>query len=97
MAVAAAPGLLSVTDQGELLPARDIRNIRVEEILDIARRQGSGHVAPRQLAIPAVDRLLAGLEEARRQRCGELNLGELVDEATRPALQIAPRQSGASK
>ena len=90
-------GLLMVTDRGELLPARDIRNIRVEEILDIARRQGSGHVAPRQLAIPAVDRLLAGLEEARRQRCGELNLGELVDEATRPALQIAPRQSGVSK
>src|SRR5437588_348946 len=90
-------GLLVVTERGELLPARDMRNIRVQEILDIARRQGSGHVAPRQLPIPAVDRLLAGLDEARRHRCGELTLGELVDEATRPALQLAPRQSGASK
>ena len=69
----------------------------MQEILDIARRQGSGHVAPRQLPIPAVDRLLAGLDEARRHRCGELTLGELVDEATRPALQLAPRQSGVSK
>src|SRR5437763_866456 len=90
-------GLLVVTERGGLLPARDIRNIRVQEILDIARRQGSGHVAPRQLPIPAVDRLLAGLDEARRHRCGELTLGELVDEATRPALQLAPRQSGVSK
>jgi membrane protein len=90
-------GLLLVTDQDELLPARDVRNIRVQEILDIARHQGSGHLAPRQLPIPPVDRLLAGLEEARRHCCGELNLGELVDEATRPALQIAPRQSGISK
>src|SRR5256884_808138 len=90
-------GLLVVTERGELLPARDIRNIRVQEILDIPRRQGSGHVAPRQLPIPAVDRLLAGLDEARRHRCGELTLGELVDEATRPALQLAARQSGVSK
>jgi len=90
-------GLLVVTERGGLLPARDIRNIRAQEILDIARRQGSGHVAPRQLPIPAVDRLLAGLDEARRHRCGELTLGELVDEATRPALQLAPRQSGVSK
>src|SRR5207302_1311579 len=64
-------GLLVVTERGELLPARDIRNIRVQEILDIARRQGSGHVAPHQLPIPAVDRLLAGLDEARRHRCGQ--------------------------
>ncbi|TLZ55215.1 MAG: YihY/virulence factor BrkB family protein, partial [Gammaproteobacteria bacterium] len=90
-------GLLVVTERGGLLPARDIRNIRVQEILDVARRQGSGHVVPRQLPIPALDRLLAGLDEARRHRCGELTLGELVDEATRPALQLAPRQSGVSK
>ncbi len=82
-------GLLSVSDQGELLPARDIGHIRVHEILDIARNQSSGHVAPRQLPIPAVDRLLAALEEARRHRCGELTLGELVDEAPRPTLAIA--------
>jgi membrane protein len=90
-------GLLVVTERGELLPARDIRTIRVQEILDIARHQGSGHVTPRAVAIAAVDRLLAGLDEARRHRCAELTLGELVDEAVRPALQLAARQSGISK
>src|SRR5437773_5066429 len=90
-------GLLIVTDYDELVPARDLGRISVYEILDIARHGGSGHVAPRQLPIPALDRLLAGLDEARRHRCGELTLGELVDEATRPALQLAPRQSGVSK
>ena len=89
-------GLLTVSEGGHLLPARDIGRIRVEEILDIARNQSSGHVAPRQVPIPPVDRLLAALEEARRSRCGDLTLGELVEEAMRPALQLAARQSGAS-
>jgi membrane protein len=89
-------GLLTVSEGGHLLPARDIGHIRVQEILDIARNQGSGHVTPRQVPIPPVDRLLAALEEARRNRCGDLTLGELVEEAMRPALQLASRQSGAS-
>src|SRR6266403_689749 len=86
-------GLLIVTDNDELVPARDIGRIGVYEILDIARNQGSGHVAPRNLPIPPVDRLLAGVEDARRHRCGELTLRDLVDEAARPALQLTPRQS----
>ena len=51
-------GLLIVTDYDELVPARDISRIGVHEILDIARNQRSGHVAPRHLPIPPVDRLL---------------------------------------
>src|SRR5437879_4164192 len=90
-------GLLVVTERGELLPARDIRNIRVQEILDIARRQGSGHVAPPQLPIPAGNRLLAGPDAARPHRCGVLTLVELADEAPPPALTLAARQSGRSK
>jgi membrane protein len=86
-------GLLIVTDYDELVPARDIGRIGVYEILAIARNQGSGHVAPRNLPIPPVDRLLAGVEDARRHRCGELTLRDLVDEAARPALQLTPRQS----
>jgi membrane protein len=81
-------GLLIVTDYGELVPARDLGRISVYEILDIARQQGSGHLAPRNLPIPALDRLLAGIEEARRQRCGELSLRDLVEEAPRPALTL---------
>jgi membrane protein len=85
-------GLLIVTDDDELVPARDTGGITVSEILDIARNQHSGHVAPRYVPVPPVDRLLASLEEARRSRCGELTLRDLIDEVPRPAL-ISPRQS----
>lgn len=85
-------GLLIVTEDDELVPARDIGGIRVHEILDIARNQRSGHLAPRNVPVPPVDRLLAGLEEARRARCAELTLRDLVDEVPRPVL-LSPRQS----
>ena len=85
-------GLLIVTDEDELSPARDLGHIPVHEILDLARSDRSGHVAPRDLPVPPVDRVLAGLEEARRSRCGELTLRELVEEAPRPAL-VTHRQS----
>ena len=85
-------GLVIVTDDDELLPARDTGGIGVSEILDIARNQHSGHLAPRYVPVPPVDRLLASLEEARRSRCGELTLRDLIDEVPRPAL-ITPRHS----
>ena len=85
-------GLLIVTEDDELVPARDIGGIGVNEILDIARNQRSGHVAPRNVPVPPVDRVLAGLEEARRARCADLTLRDLIDEVPRPAL-ITPRQS----
>jgi membrane protein len=85
-------GLLIVTEDDELVPARDIGGIGVNEILDIARNQRSGHLAPRNAPVPPVDRVLAGLEEARRARCAELTLRTLVDEVPRPAL-LSPRQS----
>jgi len=82
-----ASGLLVVTEDDELLPARDLGHITVSEILDIARNQRSGHFSPRGLFIPAVDRLLATIDEARRSRCGELTLRDLVEE--RPTLTLA--------
>jgi membrane protein len=82
-------GLLIVTEDDELSPARDIGRIGVFEILEIARSQRSGHLAVRHFAIPAVDRLLATLDEARRNRCSDLTLRELVEEAPRPALSLA--------
>jgi membrane protein len=78
--------LLIVTEWDELVPARDIGRIGVYEILEIARRQSTGHVAPRHVPIPPVDRLLAGLEDVRRHRCGDLTLRDLVDEVARPTL-----------
>ena len=85
-------GLLIVTDDDELVPARDTAGISVNEILDIARNQSSGHLAPRYVPVPPVDRLLASVEEARRSRCAGLTLRDLIDEVPRPAL-ISPRQS----
>src|SRR5271170_1874612 len=82
-------GLLIVTEWDELVPSRDIGRIGVYEILDIARRQSTGHVAPRHLPMPPVDRLLASLEEARRHRCGDLTLRDLVEEVARPTLAVA--------
>jgi membrane protein len=86
-------GLLIVTDYDELVPARDIGRIGVYEILEIARNQRSGHVAPRNVQMPPVDRILTSLDEARRKACGELTLRDLVDEAPRPALHLTSRQS----
>jgi len=82
-------GLVMVTEDDELAPARDIGRISVVEILDIARNQRSGHPAPRHLTIPAVDRLLAAIDEARRSRCSEITLRELVEEPQRVALSLA--------
>jgi membrane protein len=82
-------GLLVVTEDDELLPARDIGHITVSEILEIARNQRSGHFSPRTVPIPAVDRLIATIDEARRTRCGELTLRDLVDEPPRPTLTLA--------
>ena len=77
-------GLVIVTDEGELLCAKDIGRITVHEILEIARNQRSGHFAPRNMPIPAVDRLTASLDELRRNHCGELTLRDLVEETPRP-------------
>jgi len=85
-------GLLIVTEDDELLPARDIGGMGVNEILDIARNQRSGHLAPRNVPVPPVDRVLAAVEEARRSRCAGLTLRDLIDEVPRAAL-ISPRQS----
>jgi membrane protein len=86
-------GLLIVTDYDELVPGCDIGRIRVYEILDIARHQRSGHVAVRHFPVPPVDRILAAIEQALRDRCAELTLRDLVDEVPRPALHLTARGS----
>lgn len=85
-------GLLIVTESDELVPARDIGRITVCEMIDAARNQRSGQITPRSIAIPSVDRLMASIEEARRIRCGNLTLRDLVEEAPRPTLTIAARR-----
>jgi membrane protein len=79
-------GLLTVTKDNVLSPGRDIGRITVCEILDAARNQRSGHLTPRNLTIPSVDRLMAALEEGRRSRCANLTLRDLAEEAPRLSL-----------
>jgi len=86
-------GLLIVTDSDEMLPARDVGGISVYEILALARNQRSGHVAARNVPVPPVDRVLAAIDEARRTRCADLTLRDLVDEPPRPALQLTSRHT----
>jgi membrane protein len=82
-------GLLIVTEGDELAPARDIGRIGVYEILQIARNQRSGHFTARNVSVPPVDRLIGTLDEARRNRCSDLTLRSLVEEAPRPTLTLA--------
>ncbi len=84
-------GMLVTTDDEELLPARDIGHIPVGDVLEIARNQRSGHFSPRTVFIPPVDRLIATMDEARRSRCGELTLRDLVEE---PPLTLAAGKRG---
>jgi membrane protein len=72
--------LLTATDKDCLLPARDIGQITLREILEVARNQKSGHVAPRNVRLPAVDRLSTQLEAAWRATCAERTLRDLVEE-----------------
>ncbi|HEY6823362.1 MAG TPA: YihY/virulence factor BrkB family protein [Steroidobacteraceae bacterium] len=89
-------GLVIVTDDDELVPARDIGHIGVHELLQIARDQKSGHVAPRNVPIPPVDRVLSSVAEALRRSSGELTLRDLVEEVPRPTLALA-RSKGQSE
>jgi len=73
--------LLTVTEDDEYLPARAISNIRLADVLDVARSERSGHLTPRLASVPAVEKLSAQLDDARRTLCGERTVRDLVDEA----------------
>ncbi len=73
-------GLLIVTDNDELAPGRDIGQITVHQILELARNQLSGHFPARALPIPAIDRLTAQLDEAWRRCCADRSLRDLLAE-----------------
>ncbi len=75
-----AAGLLTRTEDEKLLPARDLGQISVQEILDIARNEKAGQVAPRVLKLPAVEALSSRVDEAWRKSCGDTTLRDLIDE-----------------
>jgi membrane protein len=73
--------LLTLTDDEQLLPARDPGKITLQEILDIARNEKSGQVGWRHLQLPAVDAISARMDVAWRDSCGEMSLRDLVEQA----------------
>ena len=74
--------LLTLAEDERLLPARDLGNIPVQEIIDIARNEKAGQVAPRNLKLPAVDQISAKMDEAWRKSCGDKTLRDLIEETT---------------
>jgi membrane protein len=75
-----AASLVTLTDDEHLLPARDLGQITLQEILDIARNEKAGQVAPRQLKLPSVDAFAAKVDEAWRKSCGDMTLRDLIEE-----------------
>jgi membrane protein len=71
--------LLTVTDDEKLLPARDLGSIPVQEIMDIARNEKAGQVAPRNLKLPAVDRIAGVMDGAWRKACADTTLRDLIE------------------
>jgi membrane protein len=72
--------LLTVTEDEQLLPARDLGSIPIQEIMDIARNEKAGQVAPRNLKLPAVDQIAGVMDAAWRKSCGDTTLRDLVEE-----------------
>jgi len=76
-----AAHLITVTDDEWLLPARDLGQISIQEIVDIARNEKAGQVGWRNLKIPAVDAISKTMDDAWRKSCGEMTLRDLVEDA----------------
>jgi len=72
--------LLTMTDDEKLLPARDLSQISIQEIVDIARNEKAGQVGWRNLKIPAVDAISKTMDDAWRKSCGEMTLRDLIEE-----------------
>jgi membrane protein len=72
-------GLLTLTDDEKLLPARDLGKISIQEIIDIARNEKAGQVAPRPLKLPAIDAISSKMDEAWRKSCADMSLRDLID------------------
>ena len=72
--------LVTLTDDECLLPARDLGQISIQEIVDIARNEKAGQVGWRNLKIPAVDAISKTMDDAWRKSCGEMSLRDLIEE-----------------
>ena len=75
-----AAHIITLTDDEQLLPGRDLGKISIQEIIDIARNEKAGLVTPRQLKLPAVDAISSKMDEAWRKSTGNMTLRDLIEE-----------------
>ena len=72
--------LLTLTDDENLLPARDLGKITIQEVIDIARNEKAGQVALAHCSnYRAVDEIAAKMDEAWRKSCGDMTLRDLIE------------------
>jgi membrane protein len=71
-------GLLTQNDQDEFLPGRDSADIRLAEVLDVARNQRAGHLVPKDVVIPEVDGILRASSASWHASVGARTLRDLV-------------------
>jgi membrane protein len=82
-----AAGLLNVSEDDVCTLGRKITDIRVHEILLVARNQKSGNFIARDVRVPTILALSARLDSAMLAACANESLEDLVAEA--PAAQPA--------
>jgi membrane protein len=89
-------GLLRLEQGNELLPARGIGHITLNQILDVARRETRGYSLSTGLRIAPIDRLLAKAEHARRAACANRTLQDLLTECGAQAPGASERNVAAA-
>jgi membrane protein len=72
--------MLATTGDEGLMPARDLGAIALSDVLDVARRQRSGHSEPACRDMEPVEDLLGRIDGAWRAACAGRSLRELVEQ-----------------
>ena len=77
-----ATRLITLSNDEHMLPARDLGQISIQEIIDTARNEKAGQVGWRNLTIPAVDAISKTMDDAWRKSCGKMTLRDLIEDAS---------------
>ena len=72
-------GLLAQADDGTLFPARELKGIKLTQILESARSDSSGHVPLTRAVAPSASRLQEELDRSWQQACGDRTLADLIE------------------
>jgi membrane protein len=89
--------LLAVTDDGALIPGRDLATIRLYDIFEALRRAPEGSALPQTRAQPKVESLLDELKAAIRSTLHERTLRDLVEESAPREIEPAQPEAQAGQ